>query len=172
MLQCSLFLPRRRGARWLHSPDGSLLCMNSPESRTGGAHDVLFSFLCDVSDWHLSAWFQPPPAIMDKQLDEREHTVEEWKGAFFNVIDCFYMLLSFIIFNLWWLDMTEYELYIKLTVYIAQFFFYNSINRQSIIYNLIMPVFGIHWIKLFKSNNFHAHDYFLFLIGYWWTHEI
>lgn len=24
--------------------------------------------------------FQPPPAITDKQLDEREHTVEEWKG--------------------------------------------------------------------------------------------
>lgn len=23
---------------------------------------------------------QPPPAITDKQLDEREHTVEEWKG--------------------------------------------------------------------------------------------
>lgn len=23
---------------------------------------------------------QPPPKILDKQLDEREHTVEEWKG--------------------------------------------------------------------------------------------
>lgn len=29
---------------------------------------------------------QPPPAITDKQLDEREHTVEEWKGG--NVL-CF-----------------------------------------------------------------------------------
>lgn len=24
---------------------------------------------------------QPPPQIYDKQLDEREHTIEEWKGA-------------------------------------------------------------------------------------------
>jgi hypothetical protein len=24
--------------------------------------------------------FQPPPKIPDKQLDEREHTIEEWKG--------------------------------------------------------------------------------------------
>lgn len=24
--------------------------------------------------------FQPPPQIYDKQLDEREHTIEEWKG--------------------------------------------------------------------------------------------
>lgn len=24
---------------------------------------------------------QPPPMISDKQLDEREHTVEEWKGS-------------------------------------------------------------------------------------------
>lgn len=23
---------------------------------------------------------QPPPQIYDKQLDEREHTIEEWKG--------------------------------------------------------------------------------------------
>lgn len=23
---------------------------------------------------------QPPPKVLDKQLDEREHTVEEWKG--------------------------------------------------------------------------------------------
>ena len=28
----------------------------------------------------MSVFFQPPPAITDKQLDEREHTVEEWKG--------------------------------------------------------------------------------------------
>lgn len=26
-------------------------------------------------------FFQPPPVITDKQLDEREHTVEEWKGG-------------------------------------------------------------------------------------------
>jgi len=26
------------------------------------------------------AFFQPPPKIPDKQLDEREHTIEEWKG--------------------------------------------------------------------------------------------
>lgn len=28
----------------------------------------------------LPVSFQPPPVITDKQLDEREHTVEEWKG--------------------------------------------------------------------------------------------
>ncbi|KAM7326607.1 hypothetical protein ACRRTK_015085 [Alexandromys fortis] len=26
----------------------------------------------------------PPPQIYDKQLDEREHTIEEWKGAAVN----------------------------------------------------------------------------------------
>lgn len=34
---------------------------------------------------------QPPPAITDKQLDEREHTVEEWKGG--NDL-CFYLCFS------------------------------------------------------------------------------
>uniref|UniRef100_A0A8C1IWM0 Stress-activated protein kinase JNK n=1 Tax=Cyprinus carpio TaxID=7962 RepID=A0A8C1IWM0_CYPCA len=35
---------------------------------------------------YINVWFDPseveapPPAITDKQLDEREHTVEEWKG--------------------------------------------------------------------------------------------
>lgn len=28
----------------------------------------------------LPCVFQPPPKIPDKQLDEREHTIEEWKG--------------------------------------------------------------------------------------------
>uniref|UniRef100_A0A8C2KJS9 Stress-activated protein kinase JNK n=1 Tax=Cyprinus carpio TaxID=7962 RepID=A0A8C2KJS9_CYPCA len=38
---------------------------------------------------YINVWFDPseveapPPAITDKQLDEREHTVEEWKGALF-----------------------------------------------------------------------------------------
>ncbi len=38
--------------------------------------------------------FQPPPVITDKQLDEREHTVEEWKGRknplflLFSLISC------------------------------------------------------------------------------------
>lgn len=39
---------------------------------------------------------QPPPAITDKQLDEREHTVEEWKGG--NYL-CFY--LCFLIKSDW-----------------------------------------------------------------------
>lgn len=25
--------------------------------------------------------FQPPPQISDKQLEEREHTIEQWKGG-------------------------------------------------------------------------------------------
>ncbi|XP_016118033.1 mitogen-activated protein kinase 8B-like [Sinocyclocheilus grahami] len=36
---------------------------------------------------YINVWYDPseveapPPVITDKQLDEREHTVEEWKGA-------------------------------------------------------------------------------------------
>lgn len=32
---------------------------------------------------------QPPPQIYDKQLDEREHTIEEWKG------DCAVLICTF-----------------------------------------------------------------------------
>uniref|UniRef100_A0A8C7TFX8 Stress-activated protein kinase JNK n=1 Tax=Oncorhynchus mykiss TaxID=8022 RepID=A0A8C7TFX8_ONCMY len=45
----------------------------------------LFSFSCALFCsfplfLFLSFSSQPPPKITDKQLDEREHTVEEWKG--------------------------------------------------------------------------------------------
>lgn len=33
-----------------------------------------------IALWWVSFVFQPPPKIPDKQLDEREHTIEEWKG--------------------------------------------------------------------------------------------
>lgn len=48
--------------------------------------------------WNVFFFFvlQPPPAITDKQLDEREHTVEEWKGG--NYL-CFY--LCFLIKSDW-----------------------------------------------------------------------
>lgn len=32
------------------------------------------------SQKRLFSLCQPPPKIPDKHLDEREHTVEEWKG--------------------------------------------------------------------------------------------
>lgn len=48
---------------------------------------------------------QPPPAITDKQLDEREHTVEEWKGTnhlcFLSSSQIDLMLFSPSLFCLW-----------------------------------------------------------------------
>lgn len=54
-----------------------------------GSHEILIAWL-KVGSWHPSSntnvpfkpfsLSQPPPKILDKQLDEREHTVEEWKG--------------------------------------------------------------------------------------------
>lgn len=36
---------------------------------------------CSTSlPFKLFSLSQPPPKVLDKQLDEREHTVEEWKG--------------------------------------------------------------------------------------------
>jgi hypothetical protein len=32
---------------------------------------------------------QPPPQIYDKQLDEREHTIEEWKGDIEKTLLCY-----------------------------------------------------------------------------------
>lgn len=34
----------------------------------------------------LPCVFQPPPKIPDKQLDEREHTIEEWKGNIHQIL--------------------------------------------------------------------------------------
>lgn len=52
--------------------------------------DISNSWMCAVTTWlndltkntflMIFFLFQPPPVITDKQLDEREHTVEEWKG--------------------------------------------------------------------------------------------
>ncbi len=36
---------------------------------------------------------QPPPQISDKQLEEREHSIEQWKGT--NTLCCHYLLLSY-----------------------------------------------------------------------------
>lgn len=49
----------------------------------------VFRFKLNLN-WFFLFFFalQPPPAITDKQLDEREHTVEEWKGG--NEL-CFYL---------------------------------------------------------------------------------
>lgn len=63
------------------------------EAVSGGSqirsHEILITSL-EVESWHCSCTTnvpfkpfspsQPPPKILDKQLDEREHTVEEWKG--------------------------------------------------------------------------------------------
>lgn len=50
-------------------------------------------FLCSVTyliDIYLLV--QPPPAITDKQLDEREHTVEEWKGI--SIVLCVLFIMA------------------------------------------------------------------------------
>lgn len=36
--------------------------------------------LCDLADLCFSFDPKPPPQISDKQLEEREHTIEQWKG--------------------------------------------------------------------------------------------
>lgn len=72
---------------WVHS---GLPCCFRPvvdTSSFGAMALFVFSSLQDYT-WGLpietetEMFFilQPPPAITDKQLDEREHTVEEWKG--------------------------------------------------------------------------------------------
>ena len=53
-----------------------------------GLHEILI--VLEVESWSFScttnvpfksfSLSQPPPKILEKQLDEREHTVEEWKG--------------------------------------------------------------------------------------------
>lgn len=47
---------------------------------------------------------QPPPQISDKQLEEREHSIEQWKGT--NALCCQYLLLSYELFveNEWLLQ--------------------------------------------------------------------
>lgn len=37
-------------------------------------------FLVNYRRFFVCFYLQPPPQIYDKQLDEREHTIEEWKG--------------------------------------------------------------------------------------------
>lgn len=42
---------------------------------------VKFSYIWVITQSLLFVFIlQPPPQIYDKQLDEREHTIEEWKG--------------------------------------------------------------------------------------------
>lgn len=65
---------------------GSLI---GPRDPLNGSHEILITSL-EVESWRRSCTTnvpfkpfspsQPPPKVLDKQLDEREHTVEEWKG--------------------------------------------------------------------------------------------
>uniref|UniRef100_A0A8C2KEB5 Stress-activated protein kinase JNK n=1 Tax=Cyprinus carpio TaxID=7962 RepID=A0A8C2KEB5_CYPCA len=51
---------------------------------------------------YINVWYDPseveapPPVITDKQLDEREHTVEEWKGALFILNHLFTWLIKMV----------------------------------------------------------------------------
>uniref|UniRef100_A0AC11EJ95 Mitogen-activated protein kinase 8 n=1 Tax=Ovis aries TaxID=9940 RepID=A0AC11EJ95_SHEEP len=48
---------------------------------------LLYQMLCGIKHLHSAGIIhRPPPKIPDKQLDEREHTVEEWKELIYKEV--------------------------------------------------------------------------------------
>uniref|UniRef100_A0A7N5KKG0 Stress-activated protein kinase JNK n=1 Tax=Ailuropoda melanoleuca TaxID=9646 RepID=A0A7N5KKG0_AILME len=48
---------------------------------------LLYQMLCGIKHLHSAGIIhRPPPKIPDKQLDEREHTIEEWKELIYKEV--------------------------------------------------------------------------------------
>lgn len=56
------------------------------QSWSNGAFLQVSCLIDKLSPLLLLCLFQPPPKIPDKQLDEREHTIEEWKELIYKEV--------------------------------------------------------------------------------------